>query len=128
MENFILTSIIWILAIYGLIEIIKTIIYLTSTISIKQNGTYMIIAVKNQENTIEYFIRNLLFRILYGKEETIKNIIVADLDSEDATMQILKKLEKDYDCISVKNWRECKQIIDDWNGQKQNINKKDLQN
>ena len=112
MGNFILTSIIWILAIYGLIEIIKTILYLFSTTSLKENGTYMIIAVKNQENSIEFFLRNLLFRILYGKEESVKNIIVADLDSEDATMEILKKLEKDYGCISVKNWRECRQMMD----------------
>lgn len=119
MGNFILTSIIWVLAIYGLIEIIKTIIYCFSNTSIKGNGTYMIIAVKNQENSIEVFIRNLLFRILYGKEDNIKNIIVADLDSEDATMEILKKLEKDYECISVKSWRECKEIMDKIDEQKE---------
>lgn len=112
MEYVVLTSIIWILAIYGFIEIVKTIVYYFTTTNIKENGTYMIIAVKNQENNIECFIRNLLFRILYGKEESIKNIIITDLDSQDATMEILKKLEKDYDCISVKEWKECKQILD----------------
>ena len=112
MLDFILTSVIWVLALYGLIEIIKIIIYYFSTTNIKGNGTYIIVAVKNQENSIEFFLRNLLFRVLYGKEDTIKNIIVADLDSDDSTMEILKKLEKDYDCLSVKNWKECKQMLD----------------
>lgn len=112
MWNFIINATIWTLALYGLFEIIKTIIYICSYTNLKSDGIYMIIAVKNQENKIEGFLRSILFRFLYGKEDYIKDIIVTDLDSDDQTMEILEKLQKDYDCIKVANWRECKEVID----------------
>lgn len=112
MWDFILNAILWTLALYGLLEIIKTIIYICSYTNLKSDGTYVIIAVKNQENKIEGLLRSLLFRFLYGKEEFIKDIIVADLDSKDETRPILDRLEKDYECVKVVNWRECKEILD----------------
>ena len=112
MGDFILTTIIWTLALYGLFEIIKTFLYIFSYTNLTSDGIYMIIAVKNQENKIEGFIRSILFRFLYGKEDYIKDIIVADLESKDNTRQILNKLQRDYNCIKVSNWKECKDIID----------------
>lgn len=115
MEDFIINAIIWTLALYGLFEIIKTIFYICSYTKLTSDGIYVIIAVKNQEKKIEGFIRGILFRILYGKEEYIKNIIIADLDSKDNTLQILNKLQKDYDCIKVSNWKECEELINNIN-------------
>lgn len=112
MGDFILNAVIWTLALYGLIEIIKTILYICSYTNLKADGIYMIVAVKNQENKIEGFLRSILFRFLYGKEEYIKDLIVADLDSNDHTKVILEKLQKDYECIQVVNWKECKEILD----------------
>ena len=112
MGDFMLNVIIWTLALYGLFEIIKTIIYVCSYTNLKSDGIYLIVATKNQENRIEVFLRSILFRVLYGKEEYIKDIIVADLDSKDNTVEILNRLQKDYDCIKVVNWRECKDIVD----------------
>lgn len=112
MLDFILNGILWTLALYGLIEIIKTIIYIFTYTNMKSDGIYLIIAVKNQENKIEGFLRSILFRFLYGKEDVIKDIIIADLDSTDGTGEILHKLAKDYECIKVANWRDCKEIID----------------
>ena len=112
MENFILTSIIWTLALYGLFEIIKNIIYICSVIRLKSDGIYMVIAVKNQANKIEGFIRSILFRFLYGKENDIKNIIVADLDSQDETKQILNRMQKEYDILKVIDWKDCKEMIE----------------
>ena len=60
----------------------------------KANGTYVIIAVKNQEDKIEGFLRSILFKILYGREEYLKNIIVADLESSDNTKEIAKKCQR----------------------------------
>ena len=110
--EFILNTIFWTLALYGLFEIIKTIIYITAYTKMQSDGIYIIIAVKNQEEKIEGFLRSILFKILYGKEDYLKNIIVADLKSTDKTKEIAKKLSKDYDCLKVLNWRECKDIID----------------
>ena len=112
MGDFILNTILWTLALYGLFEIVKTIINIYTYTNLKSDGIYVIIAVKNQENKIEGFLRSFIFRVIYGKEEYIKNIIVTDLDSKDETINILNKLQKDYDCIKVTNWKECKEVIE----------------
>ena len=52
MSTFIVNAIIWTLAIYGLLEIIKNIIFTYTYTNLKADGIYMIIAVKNQENKI----------------------------------------------------------------------------
>ncbi len=112
MEEFIVKGIFWVLALYGLFEIIKNIIYIFTYTKFKSEGIYVIIAVKNQENVIEGFLRTLLFRLIYGKEELVKDVIVADLDSTDETEKILSKLSKDYKNIKFTNWKDCKQVID----------------
>ena len=112
MVEFIFHTIFWTLALYGLFEIIKNIIYIYTCTNLKSNGIYIVIAVKNQEDKIEGFLRSIIFKILYGKEEYLKNIIVADLHSEYKTKEIVKKLSDDYDVIKVTSWRECKEVID----------------
>ena len=112
MLEFLFNTIFWKLAFYGLFELIKNIIYISTYTKFKTDGIYLILAVKNQEDRLEGFLRSMVFKILYGKEEYIKNIIVADLKSEDKTKEIAKKLEKDYEMIKVLNWKECKEIID----------------
>ncbi len=112
MLNFITNAIIWVLALYGLIEIIKTIYYICTCANIESNGIYFIIAVKNQEEKLEGFMRSILFRIIYGKEECVKNVIIADLGSTDKTKEIAKKLEQDYNFIDLMDWKNCKDLID----------------
>ena len=112
MADFIINGILWTLALYGLIEIIKTLIYIFTYTNLKTDGIYLIVAVKDQQEKIEGFLRTVLFRLLYGKEENIKEVIIADLDSKDETVDILKKLQKDYDCIKVTNWKDCKNVLD----------------
>ncbi len=112
MESYILSGILWVLALYGLFEIIKTIIYTYTYTNLKSDGIYVIIAAKNQEKKIEGFLRSFLFRLIYGKEESIKDVIVVDLNSTDEAKQILEKMSNDYESIKISNWRECKQLID----------------
>ena len=108
MVNFFL----WVFAIYGVIEFIKIIYYTITYTNLKSDGIYFIIATKNQEDKIEMFIRTILFRILYGKENNIKNIILTDLNSEDNTKKILENMKKDYSIIKTMNWKNCKELID----------------
>ncbi len=115
MMEFILHGVFWVLALYGLFELIKDIIYICTYTKLKSDGIYMIIATKNQEQKIEGFLRTLLFRLIYGKEELIKDVIVTDLGSKDDTEKILNKLSKDYDCIKLANWKDCKEVIDSIN-------------
>ena len=112
MFDFLINAIFWILALYGLFELIKNIIYICTYTNLKSDGIYVIIAAKNQENKIEGFLRTLFFRIMYGKEECIKDVIVTDLNSSDDTMKILSKLGKEYNGIKITNWKECKEVID----------------
>ena len=104
--EFILNTIFWTLALYGLFEIIKNIIYISTYTKFKSDGIYLIIAVKNQEEKIEGFLRSVIFKILYG------NIIVADLKSTDKTKEIVKKLAEEYQTIKPLSWKECKDIMD----------------
>ena len=115
MIEFVLNTIFWTLAIYGLFEIIKNIIYINTYTKFKSDGIHVIIAVKNQEEKIEGFLRSVLFKILYGKEECVKDIIVADLNSTDKTKKIIDKMSIDYECVKITNWKECKDIIDNIN-------------
>ena len=123
MIGFIINTIFWTFTLYGIFEFIKNVIYVTTYTNMKANGTYVIIAVKNQEDKIEVFLRSILFKILYGREEYLKNIIVADLESSDNTKEIAKKMAKDYDLLKVISWKECKDImdnIDDFNNLQKN--------
>ena len=112
MVEFIFTSILWIFALYGFFELVKQVIYICTYTNMKADGIYIIIAVKNQEEKIEGFLRSVLFKILYGKEEEVKDIIVTDLNSTDRTKEILNKLSTDYEYVKNTNWKECKEIID----------------
>ena len=83
--------------------------------TIKTEGIYFIIAVRNQEEQIEGFMRSILFRVLYGKEENINDIIISDLGSTDNTKEILEKLQEDYKFINLLDWKTCKDLIDNVN-------------
>ena len=54
-----------------------------------------------EKENIENFLRALIFKILYGKEDEVKEIKIIDLDSKDRTLEILKKMEQDCDLIKV---------------------------
>ena len=110
--DYILKSLIWILAIYGLIDIAKEIISIYSKPKINIDDTYVIIAVKNQSNSIENLLRNILFKVFYLKDESNTNVIVTDLGSNDNTIEILNKLKQDYDYLELLEWQECKRLID----------------
>lgn len=106
MLNFMLNCILWILALYGIIEIIKNICYIHHCNKINTDGIHLIIGVRNKEDSIEGFLRTLNFRILYGKEDFIQDILVIDLNSTDNTKNIVKKFSQDYPNIIALNWNE----------------------
>ena len=113
--EYIFRFILWTLALYGLFDIVKNVIYLCTYTNYKNDGIYIIVAVKNQENYIENFIRSFIFRVLYGKENVYNNIIITDLKSTDNTKELLHQLSNEYEEIKVLNWKECKDFIDNIN-------------
>ena len=112
MLDFILNCVLWTLALYGLLDIIKIIRNSLVNKRIESNGIFVIVAVKNQEHQIEGFLRSVIFRILYGKEEYLKKIIVTDLNSIDNTKDILEKFSNDYEEIKIIDWEDCKKQLD----------------
>ena len=112
MLEFVLNTIFWTLAFYGFFELIKNILYISTYTKLKADGIYLILAVKNQEDKIECVLRSVIFKTLQGKEENIKEIIIADLKSKDKTKEIAKKMEKDYEILKVLTWKECKDLFD----------------
>ena len=112
MLSFIINTCFWTLALYGLFEIVKNIIYMFTYTNYKEDGIYIIIATKNQENRIEGFLRSCLFKIFYGKEEYIKDIIITDLQSKDKTKEIEDRIVKNMQGIKLLNWKDCKEFID----------------
>lgn len=111
MLNFTITCIFWICALYGIIEIIKNLLYIHSCNKIQTDGINLIVTVKNQEDKIEGLLRNLNFRILYGKEDCINNIIVLDLNSSDKTKNIIDKFSNDNSFVKVINWDEFNELF-----------------
>lgn len=108
----IINIVVWTLALYGLFEIVKNIINICTCTNLRTNGIYFIVATKNQENNIEGFLRNLMFKIIYGKEDIIKNIIVVDLNSTDNTRKIVEKLQEEYEQITILNLKDCKELLE----------------
>ena len=111
MQDFIINAVLWILALYGLIEIIKNIFYIYTYTHFMSDGLYVIIATKNQEERIEGLLRTAISKIC-GKEERPKNIILTDLDSQDNTLKIINNIEKEYKFIKILSWKDCKQLIE----------------
>ena len=105
MVNFILTSLLWTFALYGLFEICKTIIHIHKYPKVSFNGSSFIITVHNQENNIEYFLRVFIYKMLYY------NLNIVDLDSTDNTLNILKTFSKDFDFIKVLTLNEYKELL-----------------
>ena len=106
-----ISIVVWTLALYGLFEIIKNIIYICTYTNLKTKGIYLLVAVKNEEENIECFLRNIMFRIIYGKEE-VKSIFVVDLNSVDKTREIIERLEVEYEQLNLLSWKECKELME----------------
>ncbi len=61
---------------------------------------YTVIAVRNREEDIESLIRSEAWRMLCGNAECrVGDMVVIDLESEDKTMQILKRLSREYEFL-----------------------------
>lgn len=112
MINFLINTFIWTFALYGLFHFIFSIFRTYYHCKISSEGIYFFIAVKNQENKIEGFLRSILFRVLYGDENILDNIYVIDLNSTDKTPEILDILSSDYNCVKITDVKHCKKILD----------------
>ena len=106
MMEVIIYGLIWCFAIYGILVIIQEIARNCTYKKIEEN-VKLILTVKNVENGIENYIRELSFgRNFYN------NLVVIDLDSEDETLCILKELEKENMNLKILNRQEGEKYLE----------------
>ncbi len=89
MLDFFMQLVLWVLCIYGLFSIIQDCVNFNTYKKLEENIKF-VMTVKNVENGIEEYIRELT----YGRN-FYNNLVVIDLESEDETLNILHKLEKE---------------------------------
>lgn len=106
MLSFIVEVVIWILCIYGLLSIIKDIADETSYKKVK-NNTKLILTVKDVEEGIENYIRQLNF-----SKNFYNNLVVIDLESKDETFNIVQKLSEEGLNIKVLDRKEGIEYLD----------------
>lgn len=105
MFEFLIQLIIWILCIYGLFSIIQDCVNFNTYKKLEENIKF-VMTVKNVECGIEEYIRELT----YGRN-FYNNLVVVDLGSEDDTMEILQKLEREKFNMKVLNLEEGKEYL-----------------
>jgi len=100
---------IWCFAVYGILVMIQEITR-NNTYKMVEENIKLIITVKNVENGIENYIRELSFgRNFYN------NLVVIDLNSNDETMCILRELEKENINMKVLDINEGKKYLQNLN-------------
>lgn len=105
--------IIWVLAIYGFIEIVMSLLNSYVLVNNNLDDMYIFIAVKNREESIESIVRTIVFKnIYYRNEELFSNIIIADMGSTDRTLDILRKLAREYEFLRILECKDNESYID----------------
>lgn len=105
MFDFLIQLILWILCIYGLFSIIQDCVNENTYKKLEENIKF-VMTVKNVENGIEEYIRELT----YGRN-FYNNLVVIDMDSEDDTKEILHKLEREKFNMKVLDKEEGEQYL-----------------
>ena len=105
MSNFIISTLICFLSFYGLYELIHSLFYIKKNNRCYLDNASIIITVHNQENNIEYFLKNSINNLTYNNI-SIPKVTFVDLNSTDDTLNILKYFCKDFSYIKVMSLKE----------------------
>lgn len=105
--NVVLYSVICFFALYGILELILTIIHYRPQTNGEKiiSKPYAVLSIKNHEDCIESVIRSIAWHMTAqaGCAQYITELIVIDLGSSDQTPDILNLLSHEYDFIHVMN-------------------------
>lgn len=87
-------------ALYGLVQLIKDVINFCTDIFNDKEKCTLVIKVKNGENSLEYTVRMLVWKMLGSSSlGYIPEILIVDMGSDDMTEKIAKKLCDEYSFI-----------------------------
>ena len=104
---FILNCLFWIILLYFIFRITYKLVQKHYLQNQKLEDTYLIIATKNSEKTIESLVRSVLYTDTFRTE----NIILVDLNSTDDTNEILRKINEKSEQIKIMNWKEVEKFL-----------------
>lgn len=91
-----------ILATYGIISLVHEMVTsIRNRINYSDSRIKLVLIVKNQGEVIEGVLRNVLSRDSLRKLIPEGRLTILDMGSKDDTLEILRKLEADYECIDV---------------------------
>ena len=107
MLNFIFEVILWVFFLYGVLSAVQDYINYNTYKKIEEN-IKLVMAVKNAENGIEQYIRELTC----GRN-FFNQLVVVDLDSTDDTGKILQKLEKEKYNMKVLDKKQGKEYLNE---------------
>lgn len=99
---------VWILALFGIIALLARVILGFRWSGIGEKGGYnIIIWARNQDDTIEGLIREIILKSeIGGQEEAVLNVVLVDGDSSDNTSQIMERLAKEYGLVKLSSCQE----------------------
>ena len=87
-------------AIYGLTQLIRDIVFFFAEGKSKQKLT-VVVKILNAEESLEGVIRSLVWKIIkFTDGSFMPDILIVDMGSTDSTLDIAKRLCKDYSFIS----------------------------
>ena len=105
MLEMIIYGLIWCFAVYGILVMIQEITRKSTYRKIEEN-VKLIMTVKDVENGIENYIRELNFG-----NNFYNNLVVIDLGSQDDTLCILKELEEENLNLKILDKEEGKEYL-----------------
>lgn len=109
--NIFLDALFWFFVAVGILSIIQSMVHWITGARRKNDDMYVVLTVKNQQDTVEAMIRSIVWQNLHNKNGgAIPQIVVVDLGSQDETSSILKRLSEDFQFIHITD----KQGYMDW--------------
>lgn len=101
-ENIFLNALFWFLAVVGVISIVEGIVGWFLNRGNKNGDMYVVLTVKNQQETIEGLLRGIVWQNLHCENGGhVPQIVVIDLGSNDDTPNILKRIADDYKFVHI---------------------------
>jgi hypothetical protein len=103
------------MAAYGVITLIISMLgAFKRRINMQNAKVKLVLIVKNVEEHAEYIVRTVIKEEFASKVMSGSNIAIIDMSSTDSTLNILSRLENDYECLDLLNQDERNRIFDDF--------------
>jgi len=98
----VIEALIYVLALYGLVNIVEAVLnYFSQSSHFRKQKYELVLTVKNQQDNIEGVIRTIFEDELFRRSGPECKVVVIDKGSEDETVKILERLAREYENLEV---------------------------